>query len=74
MQERDPRESYGAPLAVCINDCELDRGQKPVDLAVLCFKMQCAFADMRWGGAVETSCELKSLVVLQSPKVVTTKA
>ena len=62
MRERTDNEQNGAPLAVCINDCELDHGQHPLDLVVLCFKVHCAFAKMRWGDAVETGCEIKSLI------------
>jgi hypothetical protein len=62
MGDGNPKDLTGAPLAVCINDCELDHGQHPLDLVVLCFKVHCAFAEMRWGDAVERSCEIKSLL------------
>ncbi len=42
-------EATGAPLAVCINDCRLDCGQSPSELAPVCFQVGCAFAEMRWG-------------------------
>jgi hypothetical protein len=52
----------GAPLAVCVNDCQLDHGQNPLDLVVLCFKVRCAFARMRWADAIDSACEIKSVV------------
>lgn len=39
----------GSPLAVCINDCEIDFGQPEAELSSLCFRLGCAFAEMRWG-------------------------
>lgn len=39
----------GSPLAVCINDCEIDCGQEKSELAPICFNLGCAFAEMRWG-------------------------
>jgi len=42
----------GGPLAVCINDCQLDYGQPRQELARICFEVRCAFAEMRWGRSV----------------------
>ena len=42
-------EATGAPLAVCINDCRIDCGQGASELAPVCFRVGCAFAEMRWG-------------------------
>jgi hypothetical protein len=56
-------ELDGAPLAVCLNDCELDCGQHPTELVSLCYKVRCAFAEMRWGTVLEQSCEMKSVVL-----------
>jgi hypothetical protein len=39
----------GSPLAVCLNDCEIDCGQPATELAPICFRVGCAFAIMRWG-------------------------
>jgi hypothetical protein len=39
----------GAPLAVCVNDCQIDSGQPPSKLKTLCFRVSCDFAEMRWG-------------------------
>jgi len=52
MDTSKPREleaSDGAPLAVCVNDCQLDYGQPNSELIVICFQVRCAFAEMRWG-------------------------
>jgi hypothetical protein len=32
-------------------------------LIVLCFKVHCAFARMRWADALESGCEIKSVVM-----------
>lgn len=50
MKERRNSESnFGAPLAVCVNDCMLDYGQPGTELMRVCFQVRCAFAEMRWG-------------------------
>jgi hypothetical protein len=41
----------GSPLAVCVNDCQLDYGQPGSELARICFQVHCAFAEMRWGSS-----------------------
>jgi hypothetical protein len=46
---REPEARDGGPLAVCVNDCKLDYGQASSELIQLCFQVQCAFAEMRWG-------------------------
>ena len=43
----------GKPLAVCINDCEIDYGQPGSDLAEVCFRLGCAFAEMRWSDSLK---------------------
>ena len=40
---------------VCINDCALDHGQPAEELAPVCFKLGCAFAEMRWKSFVDKS-------------------
>jgi len=45
----EPDACRGAPLAVCVNDCQLDYGQPYSELAPVCFQVGCAFAEMRWG-------------------------
>jgi hypothetical protein len=50
-------ESNGAPLAVCVNDCQVDCGQSPEALSRMCFSARCAFAEMRWGGPASKSLE-----------------
>ena len=49
MMNQRTVEALGAPLAVCINDCQIDCGQEASELALVCFKAGCAFAAMRWG-------------------------
>jgi hypothetical protein len=48
-KHREPEECDGGPLAVCINDCQLDYGQPKAELILICFQVRCAFAEMRWG-------------------------
>ncbi len=43
-------EPEGTPLAVCVNDCEIDYGQPYKELARVCFQVGCAFAERRWAG------------------------
>lgn len=45
----EPEISDGGPLAVCVNDCQLDYGQARSELVRVCFQVRCAFAEMRWG-------------------------
>ena len=52
---REPDASDGSPLAVCINDCQLDYGQPNSELMPICFQVQCAFAEMRWGKSAAQS-------------------
>jgi hypothetical protein len=47
----EPDAKRGAPLAVCVNDCQLDYGQPASELAPVCFQVGCAFAEMRWGSS-----------------------
>jgi hypothetical protein len=42
-------EAESGPLAVCVYDCDLDFGQPEEELIKLCFRVNCAFAEMRWG-------------------------
>lgn len=51
MKCQKPELSDGGPLAVCINDCQLDYGQPRSELVRICFQVRCAFADMRWGSS-----------------------
>lgn len=55
----------GGPLAVCMNDCAIDRGQSQAELAPLCFRLGCAFAELRWRGCIESNGEIASLVRLE---------
>lgn len=49
IEQSKSAESFGAPLAICINDCEIDYGQSYAELQRICFRLRCAFAEMRWG-------------------------
>jgi hypothetical protein len=55
-------ELPGTPLAVCINDCAIDHGQSPSELAPMCYRLGCAFAEMRWGKSIETSGEMAMII------------
>lgn len=50
FKEYKPGE--GIALVVCVNDCMLDCGQPASELMPICFRVQCAFAVMRWGPGV----------------------
>ena len=50
-QHREPDVCDGGPLAVCVNDCQLDYGQASSELVRICFQVRCAFAEMRWGSS-----------------------
>jgi hypothetical protein len=50
-KHEEPEVSDGAPLAVCVNDCQLDYGQARSELVRICFQVGCAFAEMRWGSS-----------------------
>ena len=56
-----PELSDGDPLAVCINDCQLDYGQPGFELVRVCFQVRCAFAEMRWGSAAAAAFEAARL-------------
>ncbi len=55
-------ELPGTPLAVCINDCAIDHGQSHSELAPVCFRLGCAFAEMRWRKSIETSGEMAMII------------
>ena len=50
-KDQKPELPDGGPLAVCINDCQLDYGQQRSELVRVCFQVRCAFAEMRWGSS-----------------------
>ena len=58
----------GSPLAVCINDCQLDCGQPRERLAPICFELHCAFAEFRWGSEAE-ALKPRSGLLTQSARV-----
>ncbi len=55
----------GAPLMVCVYDCALDYGQPDNELAPICFRLGCAFAEARWQTALAKNADLAQLVHLQ---------
>ena len=55
MMNQRTVEALGAPLAVCLNDCQIDCGQEASELALVCFKAGCAFAAMRWGSLIDAN-------------------
>jgi hypothetical protein len=55
----------GAPLKVCANDCALDDGQPYSELAPVCFRFGCAFAEARWGRMLETNNDLAHIVHIE---------
>ena len=66
-KQREPEGNNGGPLAVCINDCQLDYGQASSELVHICFQVRCAFAEMRWGCSAAAIFEAVSSVVDESP-------
>jgi hypothetical protein len=64
----------GAPLAVCINDCEIDRGHSYSELAKICFQVGCAFAEMRWGRMTDKNQGFKILPPPQTYQILSIKA
>lgn len=60
-KDQDCDDTLGAPLAVCINDCQLDYGQPYSELVRICFQVRCAFAEMRWGGSAAVAPKVATL-------------
>ena len=69
INERANDEVVGAPLVVCINDCALDHGQPSSELAPICFKLGCAFAEMRWKSSIEKSGEMAGIIQQQTYQI-----
>ena len=67
-------EADGTPLAVCINDCEIDRGHSYSELARICFQVGCAFAEMRWGKPTDKTHRFKILPPPQTYQILPLKA
>ena len=61
--QRESEAGDGTALAVCINDCQLDYGQAGSELSPICFRVRCAFAEMRWGRAAAVAFEAGTLLV-----------
>ena len=64
----------GTPLAVCVNDCEIDRGHSYSDLARICFQVGCAFAEMRWGRTTDKTQGFNILPPPQTYQILPLKA
>ncbi|HSE37176.1 MAG TPA: hypothetical protein VLG74_07735 [Blastocatellia bacterium] len=62
INNRKAETGDGGPLAVCINDCQLDYGQASSELVRICFQVRCAFAEMRWGRAAAEAFEAGALL------------
>lgn len=69
MASRSNQIPAGAPLMVCANDCALDDGQSYSELAPLCFRFGCAFAEARWGRMLETNNDLAHIVHIEVNRV-----
>jgi len=65
-RRKAPDGCDGSPLAVCINDCQLDYGQPGSELARICFQVKCAFAEMRWGKSTAMLFELSQSTTEQN--------
>lgn len=55
----------GAPLTVCVYDCALDCGQPYNELAPICFRLGCAFAEARWRTVLANNADLAHLVHIE---------
>ena len=65
MASRISNTPEGAPLTVCVNDCALDYGQPYNELAPVCFRLGCAFAEARWRGVLANNADIAHLVHLE---------
>jgi hypothetical protein len=65
-KDQESDASQGAPLAVCINDCQLDYGQPYSELVRICFQVGCAFAEMRWGRSTEAAFNVATLAFVRN--------
>lgn len=63
IKQLEPEAYDCGPLAVCVNDCQLDYGQANSELIRICFQVRCAFAEMRWGSAAVAAFEAGTLTV-----------
>ena len=69
MASRIRTEPDGAPLTVCINDCALDQGQSSEELAPVCFRLGCAFAEARWRGVLASNSDIAYLVSIEGKQL-----
>lgn len=54
---------------VCINDCALDHGQSYSELAPVCFRLGCAFAEARWRAVLAKNADIAHLVHIEVKQV-----
>ena len=67
-------EPDGTPLAVCLNDCEIDRGHSYSELARICFQVGCAFAEMRWGKPTNNNHKTRIMLLPRTYQILSLKA
>jgi hypothetical protein len=65
MVSRISNAPEGAPLTVCINDCAIDCGQPYNELAPICFRLGCAFAEARWRNVLAHNADIAHLVHIE---------
>jgi hypothetical protein len=65
MASRSSQNSEGAPLKVCVYDCALDYGQPYSELAPVCFRLGCAFAEARWHTMLIKDSDLAHIVHIE---------
>jgi hypothetical protein len=65
MVSRVSHAPEGAPLMVCINDCAIDHGQPNSELAPICFRLGCAFAEARWRTVLAKNADIAHLVHIE---------
>ena len=65
MASRSNQTPEGAPLKVCVYDCALDHDQPYSELAPVCFRLGCAFAEARWGRMLEINNDLAHIVHIE---------
>jgi hypothetical protein len=65
MASKISQAPEGAPLTVCVYDCPVDRGQPYRDLAPVCFRLGCAFAEARWRTVLTNNADLAHLIHIE---------
>jgi hypothetical protein len=65
MASRSNSIPEGTPLKVCVYDCALDHGQPYHELAPVCFRLGCAFAEARWRTMLTKNNDLAHVVHIE---------